>query len=317
MAPATDAALIDPKLLLLFEALYRIRNVTRAAHALGQEQPTVSVWLAKLRRRFDDPLFVRTSSGMQPTPRADALVASVRTALERLRAVGGNAPSFDANNTERPFRVCMTDAAHITMLPPLLARLRAAAPGTALDVDYLSASTAEALRSGDADLALGFLPSLGAGFYQQALYAQDFVCLVNARHPRIQKSLGARQYRDEAHIGLALEGTGHAVVDRAMARQHVRRRVLLRLPGFLGLAAIVSTTDLIATVPRQLGETLAAQAPLRLFECPIRIPSYLVRQHWHERYHHDPASRWLRALVAGTFGARHDAGSIAPTRPPR
>ena len=64
-------------------------------------------------------------------------------------------------------------------------------------------------------------------------------------------------------------------------------------------------------------ETLVAQAPLRLVECPIRIAPYLVRQHWHERYHHDPASRWLRALVADAFGAEGGVGSIAPARPLR
>ena len=294
--------LSDPKLLLLFEAMYRTRSVTRAAEALGQGQPTVSIWLSKLRRQFDDPLFVRTSSGMQPTPRAESMVEPVQQALSRLRAIGEHAPTFDPAATDRRFHLGMTDASHITMLPRLLAHVRGAAPRVALDIGHIDTSTPRDLESGAVvDLAFGFLPDLDSGFHQQTLFMQDFVCLVSARHPRIRRTLSLRQFEEEAHVGLALEGTGHAIVDRAVERQQLRRGEPLRLPGFLGLAAIVSTTDLIATVPRQIGETLVRNESLRLFECPIRIPRYAVKQLWHARFHHDPGSRWLRGVCAMLF----------------
>ena len=65
-------ALPDLKLLQLFDVLYSTRSVTRAAEQLGQSQPTVSIWLARLRKLLNDPLFVRTPAGMQATPRAEA-----------------------------------------------------------------------------------------------------------------------------------------------------------------------------------------------------------------------------------------------------
>ncbi|MGE5088205.1 MAG: LysR family transcriptional regulator [Candidatus Levyibacteriota bacterium] len=300
-------ALPDPKLLLLFEAMYRTRSVTRAAEALGQEQPTVSIWLAKLRRQFDDPLFVRTSAGMQPTPRAEAMVEPVQQALARLRAIGERAPGFEPSTTGRRFRLAMTDASHITMLPRLLAELRRTAPRASLDIGYIGSATPRDLESGAVDLALGFLPDLGSGFHQQTLFMQDFVCLVSASHPRVRRTLTLRQFEEEAHVGLSLEGTGHAIVERMVERSQLRRGESLRLPGFLGLAAVVSTTDLVATVPRQIGETLVRNESLRLFECPIRIPRYAVKQHWHARFHHDPGHRWLRGRCAGLFsetGAR-------------
>ena len=297
------APLIDPKLLQLFEQLYLMRSVTRAAESLGQEQPTVSIWLGKLRRHFGDPLFVRTSRGMQPTPRAEALLGRVREALAGLRGVAGEPSGFDAATAERRFRIAMTDATQITMLPRLLSHLRAAAPRVVVDVEHISLDTGRALESGDVDVALGFLPALDAGFYQQRLFTQDFVCLANARHPRIRGTLSLRQFADEAHIGVELAGTGHATIERALERQRVRRRITLRVPGFLGLAAIVSTTDLIATVPRGIGEALAVRGSLRLCACPVRIPAYAVKQHWHARYHHDAGNRWLRAACAALFAA--------------
>jgi DNA-binding transcriptional LysR family regulator len=65
--------------------------------------------------------------------------------------------------------------------------------------------------------------------------------------------------------------------------------------------AIVSTTDLIATLPRHIGETLAAAGGLRVHPCPVTIPTFTVKQHWHARYHQEPANRWLRSVVAALF----------------
>ncbi len=86
------------------------------------------------------------------------------------------------------------------------------------------------------------------------------------------------------------------------------RRISLELPGFLGLAAIVSTTDLVATVPRHIGETLASSSSgasaLNVWDCPVPVPPFTVKQHWHARYHQDPANRWLRVLCEELFATK-------------
>ena len=301
--------LADPKLLQLFDELVQTRSVTRAAANLGQEQPTVSIWLAKLRARFGDPLFVRTAGGMQPTPRAEGLIEPVRRALAGLREVDSDAPGFDPSTTQRRFRVCMTDASHVTLLPRLLTHVRAGAPGLSLDAGYIGPDIARELEAGIADLAIGYLPKLGPGFYQQSLFTQDFVCLVSARHPRVHGKLTLRQYEHEAHVGLTLSGT--AQVDEAMAKRRVRRRVQVRLPGYLGLAGAIAATDLVATVPRQIGRVLVTQAAIRLSDCPVPIPAYAVRQHWHARFHNDPGHQWLRAACAALFGEKRSGKPAA------
>ncbi|MCC6196175.1 MAG: LysR family transcriptional regulator, partial [Burkholderiales bacterium] len=98
---AAAAAPIDVKLLRLFDELYRTRSVSRAAEALGQSQPTVSIWLARLRRELGDPLFVRAGGGMLPTPRADGLIDRVRAALELLNGLAGGEPTFDPRTAKR------------------------------------------------------------------------------------------------------------------------------------------------------------------------------------------------------------------------
>lgn len=302
---------LDPKWLQLFLLLHEGGSVTRAAEQLGQSQPTVSIWLRQLRDVLGDPLFIRTSQGMRPTPRAEALVAPIRQVLDGLREIAAPPPAFDPSVTTRCFRICMTDASHITLLPAILAKLRISAPQARLEVDRIGPETGERLLSGEADVALGLVPELEAGFYQQALYDQEWVCLVNKSHPRIGKVLTLEAYAREGHVGV-ISGTGHRLQQDALQRARITRRMVLEIPGFLGLGAIIATTDLIVTLPRHIGMTLAGLNGLRLLPCPLPVEGFSVKLHWHARFHHEPANQWLRGLCAALFKRRVDELSPYP-----
>lgn len=295
-----DATLIDVKLLRLLDLLYDTRSVTRCAELLEQSQPTISIWLSRLRRELHDPLFVRSAEGMLPTPRADALIVHVRDALAALRRLSAPEHGFDPASSERRFRICMTDASHVTMLPQLFAHVHALAPSVTLEALGIAGGTAGLLQAGEADLALGLVPELESGFYQQALYPQDWICLVNRYHQRIGEQLNLERYGREGHVGI-LSGSGSTLLRETLKAQQVERRVAIELPGFLGLAAIVSTTDLIATVPRHIGNALARSASLRILPCPLPIPPFIVKQYWHARFHHDSGNRWLREMCVSLF----------------
>ncbi|HTR05269.1 MAG TPA: LysR family transcriptional regulator [Paraburkholderia sp.] len=291
----------DLKLLQLFDLLYDARSVTRVAEQLGQSQPTISIWLGRLREYLQDPLFIRTPGSMAPTPQADALIGPCREILESLRRFAAWEITFDPATAQRRFRICMTDASHITLLPRLLAHVRAQAPGIRLEAAGIDGNTERALESGEADLAIGYVPWLSGGIYQQQLYQQDWVCLTNRHHPHIRGRLGLKQYRSEAHVAIE-SGTGAQLLELALARERVERDIVLQLPGFLGLGTIVQTTDLVATLPRHIGETLAQANDLAVHACPIPVDGFAVRQHWHARYHHEAGNRWLRGVVLQLFG---------------
>ena len=72
---------VDLNLLVAFDALFDERSVTRAASRLARTQSAVSGMLAKLRRTFSDQLFVRTSHGILPTRRAEALAGPIKDLL--------------------------------------------------------------------------------------------------------------------------------------------------------------------------------------------------------------------------------------------
>lgn len=295
-----DTNLLDPRLLRLFDALFATGSVTKAAEKLGQSQPTVSIWLARLRNELNDPLFIRSAEGMLPTPRAQALIGTAREALEKLRQLSELRNDFDPGSSKRRFSICMTDASHITMLPTILAHVRRVAPGIRIEATQIGPGTPRMLQSGDADLALGYISDLDTGHFQQTLFPQDWVCLINANHERVGGHLSIKEFRREGHV-LIHSGTGHQLLDAALQKQRIILDVVLELPGFLGLPAIVGTTDLLATLPRHIGETLAHNYGLRILACPLPIAGFAVKQYWHARFHRDPANQWLRGICAELF----------------
>jgi DNA-binding transcriptional LysR family regulator len=239
---------------------------------------------------------------MVPTPRAENAINDVRSALQALQHALAGEPGFDPVGSTREFRICMTDISEIVLLPPLLNFLRQNGPGIHVDISKISPDSPAELADGTVDLAVGFMPHLEAGFYQQKLFDQQFVCLVSNRHPRVRDELDLEALQREEHILVRTSGTGHAIVDKALAHQNIARRVALRLPSFLGVARIVAQTELLAIVPGRYGDEMAGSEDIHLLPVPVELPSFEVKQHWHERYHADASNRWLRQVIAKLFG---------------
>ena len=294
-------AKLDLDWLGVFVEVYKTQSVSRAAQCLGIEQASASIALNKLRRHFDDPLFCRTSAGMVPTPRAQTIYPDVLEALVRLEKARGAIENFSPQQAKREFRICMTDISEIVLLPRLINHLQTMAPGLVVEAEKISPDSRRRLESGDIDLAVGFTPDLEAGFYQQALFAQDFVCLASSNHPRIGTKLTRKAFSNEGHILVMASGTGHSIVDKVLAKNKVDRRVVLRVPSFLGVARIVAQTEFLVIVPRQLGNALAQQEHVKVLEPPLPLPAYKVKQHWHERFNADAGNQWLRKTMAALF----------------
>lgn len=294
----------DLNLLPVALAIYEQRSVSGAARALGMSQPAVSVALNKLRRALGDPLFVRTVQGMAPTPRALALMDPTRDILHRLRTDILASEQFVPATSTRNFTVALSDIGEMTFLPRLLQRIRRDAPGatitsTTLPPDELAA----ALEDGSVDLAVGYFPDLKhQNFFQQRLFSHSFICLLSADHPCQAKTFSLAQFLDLGHVVIKAEGRSQEVFEQFLARKRIERRVVLSTPHFMSIPFVIAGSDLVATVPRAVGESFAQLAAIKLVEPPLEVPPFDLKQHWHRKYARDGANAWLRAILAEMFG---------------
>ncbi len=292
---------MDMRLLTIFDEIYKTKSVTRAGQNLDLPQTSVSLALGRLRHQFNDPLFVRTSKGMEPTPHAKELVKPLRQALQILQAATRQQVVFEPVRSEREFRISMTDFSHLEFLPSLINRVNELAPSVQIEILRITPDTASLLESGDSDLAVGFMPELDAGFFQQNLFQQNFACVVRKTHPRIGARMTENLYKRESHVVVTAAGTGQDLVEKTLTRKGIQRKIALSLPTLPGLGNLLANTDLVATVPLRVAQTLVRIAQVKMLAPPIAFPSFMIKQHWHERYQHDPANRWLRSQIADLF----------------
>jgi DNA-binding transcriptional LysR family regulator len=293
---------IDLNQLVLFQQLMVERKVSKVADNLGLTQPAVSNSLAKLRRLLGDELFLRTPSGMVPTPFAEQLAEPVGYALGMIHSGLNQQIRFDPAKAKGSVTLGMTDIGEIVFLPALVERLSREAPGLNLNtVRNTAVNLREDMESGKVDLAIGLLPQLKAGFFQRRLFYQKYVCLMRKGHALDKKKLSVAEFRSAEHLVVMSAGTGHGKVDELMRQAGIVRPIRLTVPHFVSVGHILQSTDLIATVPERLAQKLAKPFGLSPVQHPVKLPDVAINAFWHAKAHRSPASQWLRGVVFDLF----------------
>jgi DNA-binding transcriptional LysR family regulator len=289
---------IDLNLLVVFNQLLTEASVSRVAANLGLSQPTVSNALARLRKLTDDPLFLRTTKGMEPTPFAQQLADPIAHALAMIHSAVNQKTSFDPATAKRAFTMGVTDIGEIYFLPKLMQELGKLAPGVTMStVRNTAVNLKDEMEAGRIDLAIGLLPQLKAGFFQRRLFKQRYVCMFRKGHPLDKPQLSLEEFSSAGHVVVVSEGTGHGKVDELLERSGVPRRVLLTVPHFVAVGHLLYRSDLVATVPERLAQALVGPFGLTYVSHPATLPEIAINVIWHAKYHKDPANEWLRTLM--------------------
>ena len=306
---------IDLSLLQAFHAMMEHQHVTRAGRAIGLSQPAMSAALAKLRALLDDPLFVRTAVGMQPTPCASRLAPAIAQVIHIIHTDILAESSFDPATSGRQITINTPDIGEAVFMPRLLARLASLAPNLRVkSVNLLPEQAEQALEAGEVDLSLGYYPDLKkAGFYQQRLFRHSFVCIARKRHPHIRRGqLDLDTYLALPHAVVHTQGRHQELLEGLLLERGIQRRITFETPHFMSLPMVIAESDLIATVPYRLGKLFAQPWGLQLLPLPVAVPDYDLRQYWHSRFHRDAASVWLRKVVYELFGEAPQAMASEP-----
>jgi DNA-binding transcriptional LysR family regulator len=296
---------LDLHALRVLDVLFRERSLTRAAEALHTQQPALSKTLARLRRYFDDPLFVRVSLHMEPTAKALELEQPIRALLDGMRRLRSEQTPFDPARSNRTFRVFTLDAGVIVLLTPVIKQLVDTAPGVRLRAAQVDLQDLHVpLESGDIDLAIGEFPLLIPGIRRQKLFSGGHLCIFRKGHPRLHGAPSLAKFMEERHIFVTAAGTGHPhqITERSLEQQLPARNIIAHVPSFTSAALLAKTTDAVATMPGPVATVLARELDMQLAKPPIKLPEFEIAQYWHERFDRDPGNQWLRSVFNARFG---------------
>jgi len=288
---------MDLNLLVVFDALMREHNVSRAARDLGLTQSATSNALARLRIQLDDPVLVRRGRRMEPTPLARALAPEVEQSLARIQRVLSTSVEFDPSTAQRRFTLGLSDYVALIVLPALLERLRQRAPGLELSVVPFTPDMSGRLREGKLDLVIAPTRVLGGGMRSEVLFEDRSVTLIAADQLPPGGTLTLEEFVAREHVFIAPFGGERSAVDIALAERGLSRRIAVRFPHFLLAPHLVARSSMIATLAHRVAVLVAQSLPLRVVEPPLRLPGFSISQAWEPTFGEDLGVQWLRSEV--------------------
>jgi DNA-binding transcriptional LysR family regulator len=300
---------IDLNLLPVLEAIYVERSLTRAGEVLHVTQPAISNALARLRKAFGDPLFVRSARGMTPTPAAEALIGPVREALAKLR--GGLDPraTFDPMTSDRTFNLAMRDIAPSMLMPVLAGRLERAAPGVRIQCHQVDRSEIPAeLASGRLDFAIDIPALARPDLDSSPLFSDRLVCVLRRGHPAARQKLTLKRFLDMRHVVVSSRRSGRTLTDEALSRVGEKLRPVMRLPHYQPAFHVVMSSDLALVAPL----SLARRYDVARLDLPFQAAGLDLLLFWRRAAADEPAMRWVRGeLIAAAArpGAKTEAAA--------
>lgn len=295
---------IDLNLLVVFEAIYTHGSITRASEVLFITQPAASNALARLRRLCDDELFYRSGKGMLPTVRAQAMIGPVRQALGMIRQSLQEGTGFDPAVASRTFRLSMADVVEAVVLPRCLPEFMRQAPQCRLH--SFPVERGNILRQMDAgllDLAVDVAQPVDDDLLLQAPLLQDhYVCVLRPGHPLLQQRLTLDAYLAMSHLHVSSRQHGPGHIDLQLEQLGLQRTIRARARHHLLIPALISQTDLAATLPSRL----ARQLGLPAVALPFTSPLLTLNLYGSRQAAHDPAVLWLKDLLVQQMADGND-----------
>lgn len=294
--------MIDLNLVRVFVTIYETGSVSGAAERLHVTQPSVSYALARLRDQWGDPLFKRTRDGMQPTALASQLYSSFRPSLTEIERAAALTRKFEPLLSARRFRLALSDLGEVFFLPHVLRSLQEVAPLVELEVIQVEIDRMdEWLKTGKIDAAVCNRSYLPIQAKCEVMFVERYVCMLRKNHPRVGDSLSMAEFVSERHVVVSA-GTGHHFVEDRLREAGIERTVSLRVPHFSVLPEIISSSDLLVTLPQRVAEVYAERNGLKTLALPFMVPEFEVSLHWHEHSGDSSAQLWfcqfLREMIS-------------------
>jgi len=291
---------LELKQLRILKALLAERNASKVAGLVGLTQQAVSDQLKKMREIFDDPLFVRTGSGLIPTPKAELLGEVACEILINVEVLFEQ-PEFDPVLVDKEYTIFETDYAQLTFIPGVLARIWKEAPNLKVNLlDFDSSTLNSKMTAGEVDLALTFPDYVPETYSSVSLLTEKHICVAAATSTLVGRKLALV---DIASIPQVIVSTSRPnyrdSVDDMFERRGLSRNVVMTAPCFSIVPKIIQSSSAIAFIPsRAMPETGLVE--LDIEDAPKAFELMAV---WHARSANDPLRQWLLNLMTEEIAA--------------
>ena len=298
-----DIGRLDFNLAITFLAIWQERSVSRAALRLSLSQSAVSAALARLRDAANDPLFIRTKGGMEPTARAVSMAGQIQQGVELLSQALMVEDRFDPATSIRHFSLGMSDDFEVALGPAIAARLLALAPHVSVVFRQANRHIVEQmLEAREIDLAIAAGVPARRALITEDLGHSGYASLLNNRLCNLPLPLTLEDFLGMPHILISYLGR-EGIVDGALKAIGRSRTIHTALTHFSSLPAYLVSMRAIGSLPSHAARALAANTGLDISPVPLALGTYMVSMHHRRDVAEDPAIRWIKGIIREAFDA--------------
>lgn len=304
---------IDLNLLHIFDTIYQVKNISRAADQLGLSQPGMSHALARLRKQLDDPLFVRKGNGVEPTTKANKISGPIRIAIEQLSISLQSDPVFDPTKSEYSFRLMLAEFTESLILPHLFSKLGDNRKVTFELVHFNSVKMEDALMAGTLDAAVAFTPHLSNEIKSQELFPIDPVLMFRTGHPIAQELDDLSNMQRYPHIAINLRADALKNFDKIQLNRHHdhqspnNKKPLCLVNTIQSIPPLLEKSDYLGFVPALYAKQIVRHFDVQYHELPFKIVDQSTVLSWHVRHDNEPAHKWLRDEIQAVLSEHNIA----------
>jgi len=289
----------DLNLLVALNHLLDLRSVSGAAARMNVTQSAMSNALLRLRGSFEDELLVKIGRRMELTPRAEALKDSIKDLLVRIDWTITSTSQFDPTQSDRCFKILVSDYTLAVLVPQLLAHCETRAPGIRFDFLQQVKAPEKALEQGDVDLLIIPREFSSKIHPSEIIFEEDFCAIAWNKGKFARGKLSRGDFSKASHVVMRPAIAAQSLEAVYLEQRGITRNEAVITYAFAAVPPLVVGTNRIATVHRRLARLAQRSLPIRIIDLPVSLPPMQQCIQWHRYRSNDAGLVWLREVIHG------------------
>ncbi|MDD1796088.1 LysR family transcriptional regulator [Enterovibrio makurazakiensis] len=291
---------IDLNLLRVFLVLFQERNTRKAAERLYVTQPAISQNLKKLRHFFNDDLFVKVPTGLQPTPVAEEIAKKVIPSLNSMQSALNELGNFDPLTETKKIRIALAPLVMISLAGTFILDLKQKAPNLDVEIVNWSSTTFEDIESGLLLAGISYADDRIPKHIRAIEIARvTACCAVRHDHPLQGESATPEEFSAYDLASLLIPGWSE---DMPLAAKKMQALSLPYNIGFrsaypMAIVDVIQKTDMFFATSNLF--PFGNYPSIRRIDIATRDfeLDYAVNCFFHQRNTNDSLTQWINGLI--------------------
>jgi LysR family nod box-dependent transcriptional activator len=290
---------LDLNLLVALDALLTERSITRAAERIHLSQPATSGALARLREFFGDEILIRVGAQMLPTPLGESLAAPVHNILLQIQTTVDRGLEFIPQESDRRFRILLSDHTVSTIINPLVRHLAKVAPLIELELMGADNQPKEKLEQGEVDFLMMPKHLISENHPSSTIFEEGFVCVGWEENPALASNLTAEDFLQLGHVSVRFGSSRQPSQDQVLlSKLHgIEPKTEIITSTFNSIPPLLVETQRIAICYEKLAMDWTKLLPLKASPLPFELPKVSWGLQWHKLRDLDPGIQWMQNQI--------------------